>query len=99
MGQSDRATLREYGVLSIGENEKRSIHMETDIKEVLKENLEKVRDKECLTHSQFADRLKINRTSLYLYESGKRVLPTELMYRVWEEFGVTPNELLGIKNM
>lgn len=66
-----------------------------EVKEMLAESLKKVRGNQ--THSEFARRLNINRTTLYLYENGKRMLPAELIYKIWEEYKVSPNEMYNVK--
>ena len=60
--------------------------------ESIKEHREKLR----MSQSEFANILGINRTSLYLYESGKRVVPTELIYKLLETFDIEPNDMLKI---
>ena len=65
-----------------------------DLKVTSPKNLEKIRKEKDLTHSEMAKVLGINRTTLYLYESGRRVLPTELVYKIYEVLGYTPNEVL-----
>ena len=65
-----------------------------DLKVTIPKNLERIRKEKDLTHSEMARVLGINRTTLYLYESGRRVLPTELVYKIWEVLGYTPNEVL-----
>ena len=65
-----------------------------EIKEIIVRSLRRVRRDYKLTHSDFASRLGINRTTLYLYESGKRLFPTELIYKLWKEIGVSPSELM-----
>ena len=67
-----------------------------DLKRITAESLERIRKREGLSHSELADKLGINRTTLYLYESGKRILPTEMIYRLHERLGIEPNEVLKI---
>lgn len=67
-----------------------------ELKEITAQSLERIRRKRGLTHKDFAEALGLNRTSLYLYESGRRVVPTELLCRIWEQFKVDPNDVLGI---
>jgi len=64
------------------------------IEEILVRSLRRVRRDYNYTHSDLASRLGINRTTLYLYETGKRTFPTELIYRLWKEVGVSPSDLL-----
>ena len=67
-----------------------------DLKKITSESLERIRKRLGYTHSEFAEKLGINRTTLYLYESGRRVLPTELIYRLWINLNIEPNEVLDI---
>lgn len=64
-----------------------------DLKQITAESLERIRKRLGYTHSEFAKQLGINRTTLYLYESGRRVLPTELIYKLWVNLGIEPNEI------
>ena len=70
--------------------------MVDNLKKTTSENLENSRKKLGLNHSEFAEKLGVNRTTLYLYESGRRNIPIELLYRLWEVFKIEPNEILGI---
>lgn len=67
-----------------------------DLKTITAESIERIRKRLGYTHTELAEKLGINRTTLYLYESGRRVLPTELIYRLWINLGIEPNEVLGI---
>ena len=65
-------------------------------REITAENIGRVRKRLGITHSELAEGLGINRTALYLYERGKRIFPTELLFRLYEKYGIEPNEVLGI---
>ena len=60
------------------------------------ENLTNARASLNLTRTRFADELGINRTTLYLYESGQRIIPTELLCLIYDKYGITPNQILGV---
>ena len=61
------------------------------------ENLAKIIESTGKTNIEFAKELGINRTTLYLYLTGKRTIPTKLLYLIYEKYGVNPNEVLGVK--
>ena len=56
----------------------------------------KARKKTGLSQSDFAHELGLSRTAVYLYESGKRIVGTETLLKIWEKYGIEPNEVLGI---
>ena len=62
-------------------------------------NITKLRKRIGMNQSEFARSLGISRTGLYLYESGKRIISTEMMLKIYEKFSFTPNEILGINRM
>ena len=68
-----------------------------NLRVTIAENLMRDREKRKLTHTEYAKRIGISRTTMYLYETGKRYIPTDTLYRIYETYGVTPNEMLGIK--
>ena len=72
--------------------------MQKDLKMTIAENLKKDREAKGLTHSEYAKRIGSNRTTMYMYESGKRMLPTEVLFRIFQEYGTTPNQMLGVKD-
>lgn len=47
-----------------------------------------------LNQSEFARELGISRTGLHLYESGKRIISTDVLLKIYDKFNVTPNEIL-----
>ena len=67
------------------------------LKETIAKNLKADRIKRGLTHTEYARRIGSSRTTMYLYETGKRLIPTEVLYRIYEEYGTTPNEIMGVK--
>ncbi len=57
----------------------------------------KARHRLGLNQSEFARELGISRAGLHLYESGKRLISTEVLLKIYNKYGITPNEVLGIK--
>ena len=70
--------------------------MLTELKESTQKCLKGIKKRYGLTQSELAKALGINRTTLYLYESGKRLIPTELVMKIWEVYKIEPNDVLGI---
>lgn len=56
----------------------------------------KVRRKLGMNQSEFAKSIGMSRTGLYLYESGKRLISTEALLKIYEKYNISPNEVLGI---
>ena len=67
-------------------------------KERIGANLVRIRKRLGMNQSEFARELKINRNGLYLYESGKRIVSSEAMLKIYKRFGITPNEIFGLND-
>ena len=73
--------------------------MEQNLNKIISKNLKGARERTGLTQTAYAEALGSNRTTMYLYESGRRIIPTEMLYKIYKTFGTTPNEMLGIDDM
>ena len=65
---------------------------------MLSQRLKEIMKSRGMTKKEFAEELGINRTTLYLYESGKRMVPTELIYSLYEHYKIEPNEVFDVKS-
>lgn len=72
--------------------------MDYEIKKTISNNLKEARERTGLTRTAYAEGIGSNRTTMYLYESGRRLIPTDILYRIWKTYGTTPNEILGVKD-
>ena len=72
--------------------------MSKNLKETVARNLQKDRESRGMTHTAYAKGIGSTRTTMYLYETGKRLIPTDTLYRIYDAYGTTPNEILGVKD-
>ena len=48
-----------------------------------------------MTQTEFAKRIGVSRSALSYYESGDRTMDVYTLYKICEEFNVSPNHLTG----
>ena len=66
------------------------------LKKTLAENLEKLRKERGETHIEMSKKLGISRATLYNYLTMRWAVSTEVLYMIWERYGVSPNEMMKI---
>ncbi|MBP2100747.1 helix-turn-helix transcriptional regulator [Enterococcus rivorum] len=69
------------------------------IKSNLAENIKKYRKKESLTQVELAEKLDISKHSVISYEKGMTFPSSDILEKMMDLFGVTPNELFFPMNI
>ena len=62
------------------------------------EKIKELRNDKGLTQEVFAEKLKISRSALSLYEIGKRQVPNELILLIAKTFSVKTDFLFGLED-
>lgn len=62
-----------------------------------KETIKSIRKHYGLSQDGFAKAIGCEKTTLWFYENGKRLIGVDTLYAIWEVFGVSPDMVLGIK--
>ena len=59
-------------------------------------SIKAVRNSLDMNQTEFAKALGISRTAVFLYENERRIVPTEVVLKLYDKYGIEPNETLGI---
>ena len=62
------------------------------------EKIKELRNDKSLTQVDFAKKLKISRSALSLYETGKRQVPNELILLIAKTFNIKTDFLFGLED-
>lgn len=65
---------------------------------IIGKKIKELREENSLTQEQLAENLQISRSSLALYETGKRQVPNELLLKIAAYFKVSMDFLFGLED-
>ena len=67
------------------------------LKRVQSETLKDIRRHYGLSQDGFAKAIGCEKTTMWFYENGKRLISADALYAIWQTFGISPDMVLGIK--
>ena len=67
------------------------------IRSVQKETILSIRKHYGLSQDGFAKAIGCEKTTVWFYENGKRLIASDALYAIWQAFGISPDMVLGIR--